>query len=454
LAPWTRRGIRPPEWDNRGEENDMNITRREFLVAGGALATAAFPAIARARPRVVVVGAGYGGATCARYLKQWAPAIEVTVIEPNERFISCPMSNTVLAGWNRLDEISFPYDYLSKVVDRFVRDTVTAIDPGKRTVATVGGRVFAYDRLVLAAGIELQFDKVQGYDAEAQKTIKHAWKAGPGQTGVLRRQLEAMADGGVFVMSIPMAPFRCPPAPYERISLVADYFKQAKPRSKIILLDGNPDIISKKALFLAAWRKHYGYGTDNSMIDYRPNNLPASIDARAMQVSTDFDDVRGDVINLVPPMRAATLTGQIGARTGDNGCWAPVDYLSFESTEVPNVHILGDSVLSNLSKAAALANNGGKLCAYALTEIFAGRAPDPLPVLTSTCYSASSRHTAFHVATVFRYNPEDRSMEVQEGSGVSEHESEAEFQYMRGWAHNIWADTLNLPRGYRFRNRV
>jgi NADPH-dependent 2,4-dienoyl-CoA reductase/sulfur reductase-like enzyme len=245
--------------------------------------------------------------------------------------------------------------------------------------------LFPYDRLVLSPGVELQFDKVAGYDAEAQKTVKHAWKADADQTGVLRRQLEALPDGGVFVISIPMAPIRCPPAPYERVSLIADYFKRAKPRAKIIMLDGNDDIVSKKALFTEAWKKHYGYGTDNSLIDYRPNNMPSALDASAMKLSTDFDDVKGDVINLVPPMRAGAITGAIGARTGDNGAWCPVDYLSFESTVVPNVHILGDSILSNLSKVAALANNGGKLCAYALTEIFAGRAPDPDPVLTSTC---------------------------------------------------------------------
>ncbi|MFA5081491.1 MAG: FCSD flavin-binding domain-containing protein [Hydrogenophilaceae bacterium] len=433
----------------------MTINRREFLIAsGGALAAVGFPVIAKARPRVVIVGAGYGGATCARYLKLWQPSIEVTLIEPNERFVSCPFSNTVLAGWNRLGDITFPYDSIKAVVDRFVRDTVTAIDTGKRTVSTAGGKTLAYDRLILAPGIELQFDKVAGYDTEAQKTVKHAWKAGPGQTDVLRRQLEAMPNGGTFVISIPMAPFRCPPAPYERVSLIADYFKRAKPRSKIIMLDGNPDIVSKKTLFLAAWRKHYGYGTDDSMIDYRPNNLPAAIDAKAMKVSTDFDDVKGDVINLVPPMRAATITGRIGARTGDNGNWCPIDNLSYESTEVANVHILGDSILSNLSKAAALANNSGKLCAYALTEIFSGRAPDPAPVVTSTCYSASTRHTAFHVATVFRYNPADKSMQVQPGSGVSDRETEEEFNYMRGWARNIWADTLGLPRGYRFTNKV
>jgi len=438
----------------------MPLDRRQFLIAAGGLAGSlslganAVPSITNARPKVVIVGAGFGGAACARYLKLWEPRVEVTLIEPNPQFVSCPMSNTVIAGLNRMQDITFPYRYLKAQVDHFVADTVTAIDPVKRTVATAGGRTFSYDRVVLAAGVELMFDKVQGYDAETQKIIKHAWKAGPDQTGALRKQLEAMRNGDIFVLSMPMAPFRCPPAPYERVSLIANYFKQAKPRSKIILLDANDDIISKKALFTTAWQKHYGFGTEHSMIDYRPNNQARSIDAKAMQVSTEFEDVKGDVINLIPPMRAAAITGLIGARTGDNGTWCPVDYRTMESTEVPNVHILGDSILSNLSKAGALANNSGKLCASALVELFNGRKPDPAPVVTSTCYSASTDHTAFHVATVFRYQPADNSMEVQAGSGVSERESETEFAMMRGWAKNIWADTLGLPPAYKFTNRI
>ena len=363
------------------------------------------------------------------------------------------MSNTVIGGLNKLEDISFPYRYIREAVDRFVPDSVTRIDAAKRTVTTAGGKTFAYDRLVLAAGVELQFDQIKGYDAEARKTVKHAWKAGP-ETVALRRQLETMKDGGVFAISIPMAPFRCPPAPYERVSLVANYFRKAKPKSKILILDGNQDIISKKALFTAAWQKHYGFGTDNSLIDYRPGNLASALDAKAMKLSTEFEDVKADVINLIPPMRAAAVTALVGARTGDNGAWCPVDYTTMESTEAPHVHILGDSILSNLSKAGALANNSGKLCAAALIELFNGRQPDPAPVVTSTCYSASTDRTAFHVATVFRHDPKEKSMEVQPGGGVSEKESTQEFTMMRGWAHNIWADTLGLPRTYRFTNRV
>lgn len=438
----------------------MTLDRRNFLIAAGSLAGSlslglnAAPVFAKARPKVVIVGAGFGGAACARYLKQWEPRVDVTLIEPNAEFVSCPMSNTVIGGLNRLEDITFPYRYIKSSVDRFVQDSVTAIDPTRRTVKTAGDHTFGYDRLVLAPGVELMFDKVEGYDAEARKTVKHAWKAGPSQTGVLRRQLEALPDGGVFVLAMPMAPFRCPPAPYERVSLIANYFKRAKPRCKIILLDANQDIISKKALFTAAWRMHYGFGTENSMIEYRPNNIATSIDAKAMRISTEFEDVTGDVINLIPPMRAAAITAPIGARTGDNGNWCPVDYRTMESTEVPNVHILGDSILSNLSKAGALANNSGKLCASSLVEIFNGRQPDPAPVVTSTCYSASTDHTAFHVATVFRFQPKDNSMEVQPGGGVSLQESEKEFAMMRGWARNIWADTLGLPIEYKFTNPI
>lgn len=433
----------------------MNLHRRDFLLAAGTLALSR-PGLSRAtgaRPRVVIVGAGYGGSACARYLKRWEPGVEVTLIEPRARFVSCPMSNTVIGGMNRLEDITFPYDYLKRLVDRFVPDTVTRIDPEKRTVTTAKGITLPYDRLILSPGVELMFDQVEGYDAAARQTVKHAWKAGPDQTGVLRRQLESMRDGGVFVIAIPMAPFRCPPAPYERISLVAQYLKRHKPRSKVVVLDANDGIVSKKALFTAAWEKYYGFGTDGSLIDYRPGNRVTALDARAMKVDSEFDEVKGDVINLVPPMRAGEITAGIGARTGDDGMWCPIDYLSFESLNVPNVHILGDAILSNLSKAAALANNGGKLCAWALGEIFNGRQPDPAPVLTSTCYSMGSDQAAFHVATVFRYNPADKSMQVQPGSGVSAHESAKELKYLRGWAHNIWADTLALPRNYRFTNR-
>ena len=432
----------------------MAFDRREFLKisAGVAGATslgtltgcASGPAVAKARPKVVIVGAGFGGATCARYLKLWDPKIEVTVIEPNDKFVSCPFSNTVLAGTNKMEDITFTYDFVKKSTDNWVQDTVTGIDTAGRTVKTAGGKTFSYDRLVLAGGIELMFDKVQGYNAEAQKTIKHAWKAGPDQTGVLRKQLEAMPDGGVFVMSVPMAPYRCPPGPYERACQVATYFKKAKPKSKIIILDGNPDIASKKGLFLAAWKKHYGYGTPNSMIEYRPNNMPRSVDPVKMMVGTEFDDVKGNVINVVPPMRAAAICEMAGVRNDSANTWCPIDFRTFESLTVKNVHVLGDSTLTNFPKSGSVANNTAKMAASAIVELLNGRQPDPAPVVTNTCYSAASDSTAFHVATVFRYG-EGNKMVAQKGGGVSKEESELEFAYMESWAKNVWADTLGLP---------
>ncbi|KAF0100392.1 MAG: sulfide dehydrogenase (flavocytochrome) flavoprotein subunit [bacterium] len=450
----------------------MAFDRRDFLKVSAGVAGAASlgtlagcagtgPAAGGARPKVVIVGAGFGGATCARYLKMWEPKIEVTVIEPNDAFTSCPYSNTVLAGINTMQDITFGYDNVKKVVDKWVKDTVTGIDTAGRTVKTAGGATFAYDRLVLAGGIELMFNAVQGYDAEAQKSVMHAWKAGP-QTATLRKQLEAMPDGGVFVMSVPRAPYRCPPGPYERACTVASYFKRAKPKSKIIVLDGNEDIASKKGLFLAAWKKHFGFGTPDSMIDYRPNNMPRAVDPKKMMVGTEFDDVKGDVINVVPPMRAAEVCGMAGVRLGldgKEGPWCAIDFRTFESLHVKNVHILGDSTLTNFPKSGSVANNTAKMAASAIVEMVNGREPDAAPVVTNTCYSATGMGTAFHVATVFRYQAAKKeadgkvtppAMIAQKGGGVSKEESELEFAYMDAWAKNVWADTLGLPENFNF----
>jgi NADPH-dependent 2,4-dienoyl-CoA reductase/sulfur reductase-like enzyme len=442
----------------------MSFDRRDFLKASagaaGAVSLGSLTGCATTGasaggkgPKIVVVGAGFGGATFARYIKMWTPSAEVTVIEPNKHFVSCPTSNEVLAGITKMEDITRPYDNLKKLVNNWVADTVTAIDTGKKTVKTAGGQTFAYDRLVLAGGIELMFDAVQGYDAEAQQTIKHAWKASPDQTGVLRKQLEAMPDGGVFVMSVPKAPYRCPPGPYERACMVATYLKQHKPKSKVIVLDGNEDIASKKGLFEAAWKKHYGWKTDNSMIDYRPNNMPRSVDAKKMMVGTEFDDVKGDVINVVPPMQAAKICDMAGVRLGldgKTGPWCGIDYRSFESLHVKNVHVLGDSTLTNFPKSGSVANNTGKMAAAAIVEMVNGREPDQAPVVTNTCYSATSPDTAIHVATVFRFDPEKKLMIAQKGGGVSKEESDLEFAYMESWAYNVWSDTLGLPEGYKF----
>ena len=447
----------------------MSFNRRQFLQSSAGVAGVATvgsltgcatqaPAVAakKGRPKVVVVGAGFGGATCARYIKMWEPHIEVTVIEPNDKFVSCPVSNDVLAGYRKIDDITFSYNNLQGLVDSWVKDAVTAIDTEKKVITTAGGKKIPYDRVVLAGGVELLFNTVKGYDAEAQKTVMHAWKAGP-QTATLRAQLEAMPDGGVFVMSVPMAPYRCPPGPYERASLVASYFKKAKPKSKIIILDGNQDIASKKGLFLAAWKKHYGHGTPAAMIDYRPNNMPSSVNAKTKTVGTEFDDVKGDVINVVPKMKAAEICGMANVRRGTDGKegpWCPVDFRTYESKFVPNVHIIGDSTLSNYPKSGSMANNMAKVCAASICEMCNGRDPVEVPVVANTCYSGTTDHTAIHVAAVFRYNDKDKNGNLIPGGemvaqtlpkgGLSTEETEIEHVYMDGWAKNVWADTLAL----------
>ncbi|HSJ79768.1 MAG TPA: FAD/NAD(P)-binding oxidoreductase, partial [Thiobacillus sp.] len=334
----------------------MTFNRRDFLKISGAGAAAALtgcaslPNASAGRPHVVVVGAGYGGATCAKYLRQWGPHIDVTLIEPNDNFVSCPISNWVLGGLRSMDDITHGYDNLPRHGIKMVKDYVTGVDAAKRTVTTRGGATISYDRLVLSPGIEILSDTVKGFkEAEAAGKVVHAWKAGP-QTALLRKQLEAMPDGGTYVLSVPAAPYRCPPGPYERACMVAHYFKQAKPRSKIILLDGNPDIVSKKPLFTDAWNTLYP-----GMIDYRPNNAPLAVDGNRMVVTTEFDEVKGDVLNVVPRQRAGEVCAQAGARNDSAGNWCTVNLATFESTTVPNVHIIGDSILAALPKSGHMA---------------------------------------------------------------------------------------------------
>jgi sulfide dehydrogenase [flavocytochrome c] flavoprotein subunit len=424
----------------------MTLNRRDFLKVSGAGAAITLTgcsshpsgkSTAKSKPHVVVVGAGFGGATCAKYIRQWGPNIDVTLIEPNDKFVSCPLSNWVIAGIKDMDYITHGYDKLPNLGIKMVKDYVVAIDTGKRVVKTKGGASISYDRLVLAPGVEILTNTVKGYDAaEAAGKVVHAWKAGP-QTVALRKQLEAMPDGGVFVMSVPTAPYRCPPGPYERACLVAQYFKLAKPKSKIILLDGNPDIASKKALFTWAWNTFYP-----GMIDYRPNNAPSAVDGNTMTVSTEFDQVKGDVLNVVPKQRAGEVCELAGVRNDSNKAWCTVNFATFESTTVPNVHILGDSVLSNLPKSGHMATNHAKVAAAAIVELLAGRQPDPMPVVANTCYSATSNSTAGFVGDVFRLDPE-KGYVKQKGGGATSEGAEINFTYAESWAENIWADTLS-----------
>jgi len=392
--------------------------------------------------RVVVVGGGYGGATAAKYLRMWSDgSLDVTLVEPSAAFVSCPLSNLVLGGSKQLADLTTPYDNLARRHGvRIVKDTATAVDPDKRTVRLAGGSELAYDRLVLSPGIDFLWASVPGLNnADAQARILHAWKAGA-QTVALRRQLEAMPDGGVYAIAIPVAPYRCPPGPYERACQVAWYFKRAKPKSKVLILDGNPDVTSKGPLFKKAWADVY-----KGVVEYRPNYGLTDVDARTQTAKFEtHEDVRADVLNVVPPQSAGTIARSAGVITANNR-WCEVDFLTFESVKVKNVHVLGDAIqiAPGMPKSGHMANQHAKVCAAAVIALLAGNAPNPTPVLTNTCYSFITDKDVVHVASVHQYDREKKTLQpVQGAGGVSSAMNELEGAYAMMWARNIWADAL------------
>lgn len=426
----------------------FNSDRRRLLQGlGAAAATSALPgaALAAARGktpkgRVVIVGAGFGGATAAKYLRKWSQGgIEVVLIERNQTFISCPTSNEVLAGYREYATLTHGYDRLRKQWGvKVVHASASAIDPHKRVVSTDRAGAFSYDRLILAPGFDFNFDSIAGYDDKARETVLHAWKAGP-QTLALRQQLQDLPNGGVYVISIPKAPYRCPPGPYERASLIASYFKTHKPQSRVIVLDANDKIISKEKLFLGVWETDY-----KGIIDYRPKWNVTALDAASRTVTSELGEtVSGDVLNILPEQRAADIAHQAGV-INVNKRWAEVNWTTLESTAVPNIHVLGDALSAAplMPKSGHMANQHGKAVAAALVEIFAGREPQPT-LMANTCYSMVDDKRAIHVDSVHRYHPEKKLPLVVEGSGgVSKAPSEEEGLYTRAWAQNIWRDTL------------
>jgi sulfite dehydrogenase len=426
----------------------MSLTRRDFLKTSGAAAAASLLPGCAARPassskpigRVVVIGGGYGGATAAKYLRLWSDeAIEVILVEREGEFISCPASNLVIGGSRTLADLTRTYTGLEARGVRLVRDEATRIDPDKKRISLARSGELTYDRLIVSPAVELMFGEIEGYDAEARMTALTAWKAGA-ETVALRRQLEAMPDGGVFIIAVPRAPFRCPPGPYERACQAAFYFKRAKPRSKVLVLDANEDLASKPGLFRAAWNELY-----KGFIEYRNNTEVRAVDAFTRTVKTDFDTIKGDVLNVLPPMRAAAIARDAGLTTGGTH-WCGVDWLTMESLAHKGIHVLGDATLSApaMPKSGHMANNQGKLAAAAIIELMNGREPNPQPVIANTCYSFVSDREVIHVASVHRFDPEHKTMVVVPGtSGVSPARSELEATYAWGWAQNIWADVLS-----------
>jgi sulfide dehydrogenase [flavocytochrome c] flavoprotein subunit len=417
------------------------LPRRRLLGAGlaaGALglagcATPSGPSIGR----VVVIGGGFGGSTAARYLKMWGGNVDVTLVERNPSFVSCPISNLVVGGYRKIEDVTRGYQGLSAMGVKVVRGEVSAIDAAGKKVRLAGGGEIAYDRLVVSPGIGFMWEQVEGVQAAvANGSIAHAWQAGE-QTLLLRRQLESMPDGGVFALSIPKVPYRCPPGPYERACMVAAYFKQAKPRSKVLVLDANPEVQSKKALFEKAWSDHY-----KGILEYRPNAELRGVSSNTARL--EFEDVRADVLNVVPPQRAGDIARTAGL-VNINNRWAGVNWLTMESTAVPGVHVLGDATFSApaMPKSGHMANQHAKVAAAAIIQLLKGEAVNATPVVMNTCYSFVTARDVVHVASVHQYDAADKTFKTVPGSGgVSAAANQLEGRYALSWADNIWADML------------
>ncbi len=425
----------------------MSTSRRDFLKAAGAASVMSSGLLAGcagvgmgAKPKLVVVGGGYAGATAAKYVAKWSEGgIDVTLVERNPVFVSCPISNLVIGGSKQLADISWTYDGLARYGIRRVEDEVTVIDPEKRVVRLAKGGELPYDRLIVAPGIDFMYDKIPGLkNPQAQQRVLHAWKAGP-QTVALRKQLEAMADGGVYALHIPKSPYRCPPGPYERACQVAWYFSNAKKRSKVLVLDANPDVQSKKGLFMAAWNGKY-----KGMVEYRPNSGLVDVDPATLTARLDFENVRADVLNVVPEQQAGDLARQLGMANANNR-FCGVDFLTYESTVQKGIHVLGDSIQAapGMPKSGHMANQQAKICAAAVVALLTGGEVNQEPMAANTCYSFMDDKHVAHVASVHRYDPEKKTMVTVSGAGgVSSEANEMEGKYALGWAQSIWSDVL------------
>lgn len=424
------------------------MNRRHFLGQSAAVAGLAFGLNGQAQAsslksaQIVVVGAGYGGATAAKYLRLLSNnTAQVTLIEPNPQFISCPMSNLVVGGSRQLSELSVQYAGLEKNHGvKMVKDSVASIDREKKTVQLASGQTVKYDKLVLSPGIGLMMDKIEGLDAANKAGVTlQAWKAGP-ETVALHKQISEMKDGGVYALSIPLAPYRCPPGPYERVCQVANYLKKNKPKSKVLVFDANQDVTSKGKLFKEAWAKLYP-----GIIQYMPEHNVTAIDAKTRTIKFEVqDDVKADVLNILPPMSAGDLVVKSGLADA-NGRWSNVNFLNFESVAAKDIHIIGDSIqiAPAMPKSGHMANQHAKVTAAAIIAELSGFAINPQPVLTNTCYSFVNDTDVVHVASVHQYVAAEKTFKTVPGSGgLSPAPTALEGTYAWGWAKNIWADSL------------
>lgn len=427
----------------------MKMNRRDFVKAAGAATAVSMVgvphlALGAGGKKVVVVGGGTAGATAAKYIKMADSSIDVTVIEPDEYHYTCYLSNEVLSGARSLDSIKHGYDGLKGHGINMVQAAAEMIDP-TAMVVRAGGKDYPFDRCVVAPGIELLYDKIEGYSEEASHKLPHAWKAGP-QTAALHKQILGMADGGTVVIVAPPNPFRCPPGPYERASQIAMYLKQEKPKSKVLILDSKQKF-SKQGLFTQGWEKFYGFGTDNSMIEWQPGPDAAvvKVDAGTMTAETSFgDEVKADVLNVIPPQRAGQIA-QIADLVDDSG-WCPVDKKTFESTKHPGVHVIGDAcIATKMPKSGYAANSQGKVCAAAVVAMLKGEEPGT-PSYVNTCYSIIAKDWGISVAAVYRLSEDGKTIAGVKGAGgltpmdASDEAHRREVEYAYSWYDNIVAD--------------
>jgi NADH dehydrogenase FAD-containing subunit len=392
---------------------------------------------------VVVIGGGYGGATAAKYIRLLSGhTLDVTLVEPDKEFISCPMSNLVLGGSRKLADISRPYSTLSKNHGiTMVHDLAASIDTKARIIKLASGSTLSYDKLVLSPGIDLNMASIEGLaDAQASGQILQAWRAGP-ETLALRRQLEAMPDGGVYAITIPEAPFRCPPGPYERACQVAWYVKNFKPKSKVLVLDANQDVVSKPALFKKVWEDQY-----KGIVEYRNQHKAVAVSPKDGLIKFDVqEDVKANVINALPQMRAGKIALQTGLANMANNRWCGVNYQSFESSVAKDVFVIGDAiqVAQLMPKSGHMANNHAKVAAAAVVAQLSGLEINPSPMLTNTCYSYVDDRHVIHVASVHEYVAAEQTFKVVQGSGgLSSAPTELEGRHANTWARSIWADML------------
>lgn len=422
------------------------MKRRSFLGGMGALATLGIPSLSYAADKpvgqVVVIGAGFGGATAAKYLRLFSQGrVGVTLVDPNPAFVSCPISNLVLEGRFTIDDVTRPYALEKNHGVKQIQDTVDSVDPVGKTVTLRGGQTLPWDRLIIAPGIDFMWEQIPGMNnADAQGKIMHAWKAGE-QTVTLRKQLEAMPDGGRVILTIPEAPYRCPPGPYERACLIASYLKKHKPGAKIQIFDANQDVTSKGALFKAAWKELY-----SDVLEYVPSFKAVDVVADERRVIFELGEEEvADVLNVIPPQRAGDIVVETGLATANNR-WCEVDFLTFESTVAPGVHVLGDAIqiAPGMPKSGHMANQHGKNCAAAVAALLLERPINGDPIYANTCFSFVDDAQAMHVASVHRYNLDKKTMLAVEGSGgLSAAPSSREGRVAISWLNAVTADVLS-----------